>query len=691
MTTRQRLWLWILGLVPLIGLCVFLVGSSEPAGMPTGINGRTHTVVSTRTPPVLASTGIASSVPSGRAPATTVLPAAPEDMDVSALYQLLETQPASVAKITFVSGTATAIVHRVNAPDARVKLPAMGEQALADRAWKANVTFNAVAPPPDEYYLLKTVGPYVFPVVGFMIFFLVMKRFQAKAQDPAKLATQGGPDGKLAGLGKSKAKTFKAGEKKLTFDDIAGCDEAIMHMKRIARWQKRRKIYEMFGAKPPKGFLISGRPGVGKTLLARVLAHVIDGDIHITSGSDFEEMLVGVGASRARDLWGNAVIEFEKTGRTQIIVIDEIDAVGARRGTTMNGGHENTLNAILVEIDGVLEKAGIIVIGLTNRKDMLDPALTRPGRLEYNLTVDYPDVAGREAIGIIHTRDKKLAADVTPRMVAELTYDFSGADLAFLYNHAAMLAAERADEANTSEEEVLPDSTEICLQDIMKAIDFVQFGDEKVSKQNGMREQDKLNTLVHELGGHALVADDLKAFCDPVSKVTIMRRDKALGFVAFMPDHDRVSQSKEQCLANIIIAMAGRAAQEHYLGVVDSGARGDFEQGTKLARLMVMSWGMSNVGHISVGQQSDGSQITIGPDLQNRIDAEFCRIVEECWDASVKLVAANEPRFKVLAKELLEVETFNTQEWRKRMEEHPSVFEVSSVPMLNSTPKKLEL
>jgi cell division protease FtsH len=688
LTTSQRLWIFILVLIPLLGLLVFSVGSTEPAGMPT-LNGRTHTGSSRfhGAPP-------AASTPGAQARNST--PAATEttttELDISGLYQLLDTQPQSVSEITFVNGSNIAIAHLLHGNiDATVKIPDTGVQPLADRAWKAHVAFKAVDGPSDPWATFKTIGPIAIPAFVFLIFLLLQKR-SAKAS--ASIATQeAGGTGHLASLGKSRAKSFKKlakDEKKLTFNDIAGADEAVKHMKRIAHWQKYRKIYEWFGAKLPRGFIIDGPPGVGKTLMVRILAHEINGNVHLTSGSDFEEMLAGVGASRVRDTWEQAAKEYEETGLTQIIAIDEIDAVAGRRNGGLNSGSESTLNAMLVEIDGVLKHKGLIIIGLTNRKDMLDPAIVRAGRLEYSITMDAPDFPGRVAIGKIHSRDKNLAPDVTHELVADMTYGFTGSLIEMVYNHAAILAAEIVAEDESFDEDHPFAPAMISLEQFAKAIDFVQFGDERTSKQAGMREKDKINTNVHELAGHALVADVLKDYVDPISKVTVMRRARALGFVSFMPDHDRVSLTKQQAYAQVIVGMAGRAAQEHFLGVEDSGASQDFSQATDLVREMIMNWGMSSLGKLSIGKRSNGQSVQIGTALADKVDAEMIRLTDECYAAALTIVAAEEPRFLKLGPILHKQETFEKKEWRKLMDENPRIFDPKTLSMFSAPTKTLE-
>jgi cell division protease FtsH len=602
---------------------------------------------------------------------------------------LLDTQPRSVTEITFVNGSSTAVAHILPSnTDVTVRIPDTGVQPLADRAWNAHVPFKAINGPGDPWATFKMLGPILVPALIFLAFMLIQRHSAASA-----LGGVAGAAGNLNTLGKSRAKSFKTlakDEKKLTFDDIAGADEAVKHMKRIARWQKYRKIYEWFGAKLPRGFIIDGPPGVGKTLVVRIIAHEIGGNVHLTSGSDFEEMLAGVGASRVRDTWDKAAKEYEETGQTQIIAIDEIDAVGGRRNGGLNSGSENTLNAMLVEIDGVLKRKGIIVIGLTNRKDMLDPALTRAGRLEYAITMDNPDFAGRVAIGKIHSRDKMLGPDVTHEIIADMTPGFSGALIEMVYNHAAILAAENVAEDEQFDESQPFAPAVILLEQFVKAIDFVQFGDERSSKQAGMREQDKLNTNVHELAGHALVGDVFKDYLDPISKVTMMRRARALGFVAFTPDHDRVSLTKQRAYAQVIVGLAGRAAQEYFLGVEDSGASQDFTQTTDLVREMIMSWGMSSLGKISIGRRSNGQAVQIGPALADKVDAEMIRILDECYAIALQVVEAEEPRFKILGPLLHKKDTFDKKEWDRQMQEHPAIFDPKTLPMFAAPTKKVE-
>jgi cell division protease FtsH len=675
MTRRQKILVWMFLIVPLICGTVAIFGPTDPAGIigpPTPIH-RYRTLA----PTVTTTPGATAALGSRTEPRKSAAPAG--DMQISDLYHRLQTDPTSISSLTFINGANTVAVHLRDGSEPSAKIPDGGEQTLYSAALSANVPFDAKDAPMSRMELFRTFGPFLIglAIIAFMMFRGGMLGFKGGA---------GGAGGSgLGKLGSSKAKDFKTlaeGETPLTFNDIAGCDEAVAHMKRVVRWQKYRRIYELCGAKPPRGYIISGPPGGGKTLMVRILAFQIDAGVHVTSGSDFDEMLVGVGASRVRGMFDKAIKDYEETGKPQIIIIDEIDAMGGKRSNHANNGTEPTLNAMLVQLDGVMQNKGIIVIGLTNRPDMLDEALTRPGRLEYHVTIDEPDTAGRAAIAEIHGRGKPVAATATPKWVAELTYGFSGAKIAMVYNHAAILAAEDIvpEEGVALDTVVVPPGV-ITREHLMKAIDLVLFGDENTSKQKNTREQDKINTMVHELAGHALTADTLKAWVDRVGKVTIARHRGMLGFVSFRPDHDRTGWTKEQALARIIVAMAGRVAQEHYLGVSDSGARGDFQQATDYAREMVMSWGMTSVGYLGLGVRNDGRQVSIGSWLQNKVDREVVRVTNECYEAAVTIVKANHERFKQFAPLLMESERFEADEWDELTQKHPSTFDVSTLQM----------
>jgi cell division protease FtsH len=412
------------------------------------------------------------------------------------------------------------------------------------------------------------------------------------------------------------------------------------------------------------------------------------------AGSDFVEMFVGVGAGRIRDTFAKARKEVDETGKPVIIFIDEFDAIGGKRGSGVGGNQEreNTLNALLVEMDGMETNRGILILAATNRADMLDEALLRPGRFEAHVSVDLPDVTGREKIFAIHTRKKKLAANVSPSVLAARSYGYSGAEIKGACNRAAIMAAERwvakseamKAEGKTDEQIALELPKEIELHDFDEGIDFVRLGGAKTSKQANMTEEQKLNTTYHE-GGHAIASVAVKG-SDPVVKITIMRRARALGYVQYMPDTDRISFTDEQAIARIICAMAGRAAQEVYLNTVDTGASNDFEQACDMARNMVTKWGMSRVGRISVGQRGpaiagygQGGEMGFGSELANEIDREWRRIVDECYKIARYIVETEKSRMEALVPELMKNETMLSPRWKEFLQENPSAIDPARV------------
>src|SRR5436853_859975 len=415
--------------------------------------------------------------------------------------------------------------------------------------------------------------PYLF-ILGLIIFML-------------RQMQQGG--NRAFAFGKSKAKLLSGDTPKITFADVAGCDEAKQELEEIIDFLKDPQKFQRLGGRLPKGALLVGPPGTGKTLLAKAVAGEAGRPFFSMSGSDFVEMFVGVGASRVRDLF-----EQGKAHAPCIILIDEIDAVGRHRGAGLGGGHderEQTLNQLLVEMDGFESNDGVILIAATNRPDVLDPALLRPGRFDRQVVVPNPDVVGREQILKVHMRKVPLAADVDARVIARGTPGFSGADLANLVNEAALLAARRNKRMVTQSE----------LED---AKDKVMMGAER--KSLVMTEEEKLLTAYHE-GGHAIVALNVQA-TDPVHKATIIPRGRALGMVMQLPERDKLSMSLEQMTSRLAIMMGGRVAEELVFGRerVTSGAASDIEQATKLARLMVTRWGLSEeLGTVAYGENQD--------------------------------------------------------------------------------------
>ena len=553
-----------------------------------------------------------------------------------------------------------------------------GKSALMNKLAAANVPFTVVEVDPVAKFVSNNIGTIIFVGVMLLMYFGV-KRAQAAQM------------GKMSSMGKSRGKDVKgegANIQKVTFKEVAGCDEAVTELRRVVKGIVGAQVYAEFGAELPRGLLLVGPPGTGKTLLAKAVANETDGSFIAASGSGFVEMLVGVGAARVREMFDTARKTVAKTKKPYIIFIDEIDAVGGKRSTGMASGSnkesEGTLNQLLVEMDGVVSNEGIIVIGATNRKDMLDEALLRPGRFEVHINVDLPDHAGRVAIFKIHVGKRPLAGNVTMEALADRTFGYSGAEIKGICNRASIIAAERfqakIDQMVTGGMTVVAAraelAKEVTLHDFDEGVDFIRYGNADEAKQSRMRIEDKENTSIHE-GGHACAAV-VAPGVDPVVKITIMRRSKALGYVQTMPDTDRVSFTRTQALSRIVMAMAGRAAQEEHLGTCDTGASNDFEQASDMARRMVTSWGMSRLGPISVGERgpspfgNGGGNASFGSDLGNEIDREWRYIVNLCYSAAVQIVRADKERLMALHEQLMKKETVLAGEWKELMAAYPS-------------------
>ena len=460
--------------------------------------------------------------------------------------------------------------------------------------------------------------------------------------------------GRALGFGKSKAKLLTERHGRVTFDDVAGVEEAKEDLEEIVEFLRDPQKFQKLGGRIPRGALLVGPPGTGKTLLARAIAGEANVPFFTISGSDFVEMFVGVGASRVRDMFEQA-----KKNAPCIIFIDEIDAVGLHRGAGLGGGNderEQTLNQLLVEMDGFEANEGIILIAATNRPDVLDPALLRPGRFDRQVVVPNPDVVGRENILKVHVKKVPLAPDVNLKTTARGTPGFSGADLANLVNEAALMAARRNKRMVTQAE----------FED---AKDKVMMGAER--KSLVMTEEEKLLTAYHE-GGHAIVAFNVKA-TDPVHKATIIPRGRALGMVMQLPERDKLSMSREQMTSRLAIMMGGRVAEEMVFGKekVTSGAASDIEQATKLARMMVTRWGLSDeLGTVAYGENQDevflGYQVSrqqnISEETSRKIDGEIRRLVEAGYAEATQILTEKRADLEVLAKGLLEFETLTGDE-----------------------------
>jgi cell division protease FtsH len=464
---------------------------------------------------------------------------------------------------------------------------------------------------------------------------------------------QGGRGGAM-GFGKSKAKLLTEARGKVTFNDVAGIDEAKEEVEEIVEFLKNPRKFRRLGGKIPRGALLVGPPGTGKTLLARAIAGEADVPFFTISGSDFVEMFVGVGASRVRDM-----MEQGKKNAPCIIFIDEIDAVGRSRGAGLGGGNderEQTLNQLLVEMDGFDTNEGVIIIAATNRPDVLDPALLRPGRFDRQVVVPNPDIMGREGILKVHIKKINIGPDVKLRTIARGTPGFSGADLANLVNESALLAARK-------------NKRVVTMLDVEEAKDKVMMGAERRSMV--MTEDDKKLTAYHE-GGHAIVALNEKA-SDPIHKATIIPRGRALGVVWTLPERDKYSQSREYMKANIAKAMGGRVAEEMIFGYekVTSGASSDISMATKLAKDMVTKYGMSNeLGPLSYGDNEDeiflGRQIArqthMSEETSKKVDLEIKKIVDAGYQRAKKILTEKLDDLHKLAKALLIYETLSGEE-----------------------------
>jgi cell division protease FtsH len=479
---------------------------------------------------------------------------------------------------------------------------------------------------------LITWAPFLF-LIGLWIFF--MRQMQAGGN-------------KALSFGKSKAKLLSGSAKKVTFKDVAGVDEAKVELAEIIEFLKEPQKFTKLGGKIPKGVLLMGPPGTGKTLLARAIAGEANVPFFSISGSDFVEMFVGVGASRVRDLF-----EQGKKNAPCIIFIDEIDAVGRHRGAGLGGGHderEQTLNQLLVEMDGFESNEGVILIAGTNRPDVLDPALLRPGRFDRRVVVDLPDLKGREGILRVHTRNIPLAEDVDLAVIARGTPGFSGADIANLVNEAALNAARY-------------DKKKVQMVDFEYAKDKVIMGVERKSMM--MSDREKRNTAYHE-SGHTIVAAMLPA-ADPLHKVTIIPRGRALGLTQQLPTEDKYSYSKRYLEAMLAVLMGGRIAEEVFLNELTTGAGNDIERATAMARKMVCEWGMSELGPVTFGKKEQ--EIFLGREFAQHgdfseataveIDKEVRRILDKAYKAAHEIISTNKGALDRIARKLLERETLD--------------------------------
>ncbi|UOF91837.1 ATP-dependent zinc metalloprotease FtsH [Fodinisporobacter ferrooxydans] len=518
----------------------------------------------------------------------------------------------------------------------------MGDKFIQDLVTEANTT---VKPPQKESVWLSFFTSIVPFIIMFVLFFFLLNQAQ-------------GGGSKVMNFGKSRAKLYTEEKKRVTFNDVAGNDEEKNELVEVVEFLKDPRKFSALGARIPKGVLLVGPPGTGKTLLARAVAGEAGVPFFSISGSDFVEMFVGVGASRVRDLFENA-----KKNAPCIIFIDEIDAVGRHRGAGLGGGHderEQTLNQLLVEMDGFGTNEGIIIIAATNRPDILDPALLRPGRFDRQITVDRPDVKGREEILKIHARNKPLANDVHLDVIARLTPGFTGADLENLLNEAALLAARR-------------NKRVVDMNEVEDAIDRVIAGPEKRSRR--VSEVEKKIVAYHE-AGHAIVGYFLQ-HADTVHKVTIIPRGMAGGYNIFLPKEDRFLMRKQELLDRVSGLLGGRVAEEIIFGDISTGASNDLERATQIVRGMVTDYGMSEkLGNMQFGHRQ--GQVFLGRDftseqnysdaIAHEIDKEMRHFIDIAYERTREVLTKHRDKLELLAQTLLEKETLDAEQIKHLME-----------------------
>jgi cell division protease FtsH len=498
--------------------------------------------------------------------------------------------------------------------------------------------------PEQDFSMFWSVLIYILPLLFIgMLWYLMIRRMQGEGTSAFS-------------FGRSQARLFNKEYSKVTFADVAGIEEVKEEVQEIVEYLRDPQKFVSIGAQIPRGVLLVGAPGTGKTLLARAIAGEADVPFFSISGSDFVEMFVGVGAARVRDLFRRAKEE-TKGKRGAIVFIDEIDAVGRKRGAGIGGGHderEQTLNQLLSEMDGFEKNEHVIILAATNRPDILDPALLRPGRFDRKITVPSPDIKGREAILKVHTKNKKLAPDVDLLVLARRTPGFVGADLENLCNEAALLAARRGKEA-------------IDMKDFEDAIDRVIAGIER--KGRLISEEEKIKIAYHE-AGHALVGKLLPK-ADPIHRISIVPRGEALGYTLQFPLEDKHLYSKEELLDRLTSTLGGRAAEEIAFGQITTGAYDDLKKATEIAKRMVISYGMSErVGPISLGRE-DGN-VFLGQDLilhreysekmSSLVDEEIKSIIEQCYNRAKELLTRHREALKRLAEKLLEVEVLESEQ-----------------------------
>ncbi|ARK28464.1 ATP-dependent zinc metalloprotease FtsH [Halalkalibacter krulwichiae] len=536
-------------------------------------------------------------------------------------------------------------------------------ELLANAQGPGGTPLGVDVQPADETSGWVTFFTSIIPfIIIFILFFFLLSQAQ-------------GGGSRVMNFGKSKAKMVNEDKKKAKFKDVAGADEEKQELVEVVEFLKDPRKFSAIGARIPKGVLLVGPPGTGKTLLARAVAGEAGVPFFSISGSDFVEMFVGVGASRVRDLFENA-----KKNAPCIIFIDEIDAVGRQRGAGLGGGHderEQTLNQLLVEMDGFSANEGIIIIAATNRADILDPALLRPGRFDRQIQVNRPDVIGREAVLKVHARNKPLDDDVNLKAIAERTPGFSGADLENLLNEAALIAARG-------------NKTKVNMIHVEEAIDRVIAGPAKKSRVISPKEK---NIVAWHEAGHTVVGVKLES-ADMVHKVTIVPRGMAGGYAVMLPKEDRYFMTKPELLDKIVGLLGGRVAEEIQFGEVSTGAHNDFQRATGIARKMVTEYGMSEkLGPMQFGSGNSGGQVFLGRDIQNEqnysdafaheIDLEVQRIIKDSYERCKQILTENKASLDLVAETLLKLETLDAEQIKSLINE-------GKLPENHHTTKHLE-
>ncbi|MCK8824897.1 ATP-dependent zinc metalloprotease FtsH [Fuchsiella alkaliacetigena] len=587
-----------------------------------------------------------------------------EDFSYSEFIQLIETE--QIEEVTIVGEniiegeTIDGKEFEINIPGTIEKI----EQTLQDN----NIVINT-EPAPEPPWWASILG-YLFPVILILGFwFFIMKRMQ-------------GGGNKVMSFGKSKARRHdEEGKKRVTFDDVANYEEVKEELREVVEFLKSPEKFSKLGAEIPKGILLVGPPGTGKTLMARAVAGEAGVPFFIISGSDFVEMFVGVGASRVRDLF-----EQGKENAPCIIFVDELDAVGRQRGAGVGGGHderEQTLNQLLVEMDGFEPNEGIILMAATNRPDVLDPALLRPGRFDRQVIVDKPDFKGRRGVLKIHVQNKPIANDVDLDIVAKRTPGFTGADMENLANEAAILAARR-------------DKRQISMLEFDDAIDRVIAGPQKKSRLISDKEKDIVS--YHETG-HALLGELLE-HADPTHKVSIIPRGRAGGFTINLPEADKNYVTKSELTDKITALLGGRVAEEIFLNDISTGAQNDLERATKIARSMVTEYGMSDeIGPLTLGQKN-GDQVFLGRDISRSknyseevaalIDEEVKDFIDSAYNKAREILNENKEMVEAMVAELKEKETLVSDDINKIIAEYKEDYEYEPAEEANSKTESKE-